>query len=398
MVYNDAWYLHRFRGRLMRTLRSRGCNVMAIAPKGRAVGAIEEEGIRFINWSLTRRSTNPLTEMMSILKLWAIYRKTRPHLAQHFTPKPNIYGAFAARLAGVPVVVASVNGLGYIFSSGDLRATVVRPIVKALYRLAFALTDTVIFQNQDDVSVLHGLGLIPMSKVRHFTGGSGVDTQFFSPDSVDVKTKRELRESIGLPENSKIVLMAARMLWDKGVAAYVECAQGLTQSHDVQFLLAGPVDDGNPAAVPKETLKQWDDDGFVRYVGERGDIRELIGLSDVLVLPSAREGTPRILIEGAAMAKPIVATDVAGCRDVVEHGTNGFLVPVDDVDALVKAITELLENSELRLQYGENGRKRAMDEFDDSKTTARILELYNTLLVQKGLQPIPSESQATPSP
>ncbi len=392
MVHNDDWFLYRFRSPLLRKLKSRGCTVFAVAPAGRAVSAFEQEEIGFIDWPLSRGSLNPFTEILRVLTLWRIYRKTKTQLAQHFTVKPNIYGPIAARLAGVPVILSSVEGLGYLFTSKDFKAALIRPIVTALYRLAFALTDAVVFQNRDDISVLRGLGLLPQSKVRHIPGGVGVNTTVFSPEAVDADTKRKLRRSIGLPDSGLIVVLAARMLWHKGVAEFVECARVLTQKKDTHFLLVGPIDTGNPAAIPIETLHEWDQTGIITYLGEREDIRDILALSDLLLLPSFyREGTPTILVEGAAMGKPIVTTDFPGCREVVEHGVNGLLVPPNDTLALTCAVEKLLDSPKLRGQFADAGRRRAVAEFDESKINARFMELYNTLLVQKGLQALPEE-------
>ena len=386
IVNNDDRYLYRFRGSLLRALKTRGWKVLAVAPAGRAVPAIEQEDVSFVHWPLSRRSVNPLLEVWSLFKLWRIYRRTRPHLVHHFTPKVNIYGALAARMAGVPVVVATITGLGYVFTADGARARLIRPIVSVLYRIAFRKSDAVVFQNQDDISEVHAAGLLELTKAHYVPGGSGVDTAAFDPDAVDAATKQRLRGSLGLPDKGLVVLMVARMLWHKGIGEFVDCASIVKQHrNDAKFLLVGPEDPGNPAAIPSERLRQWHQEGSVRYIGEREDIRDLLALCDVLVLPSYREGLPRILIEGAAMGKPIVTTDVPGCRDVVDHDINGLLVPPRDPAALAHGVEQLLLSPGLRQRFSDATRERALMEFDERRTVARVLELYDTLLEQRGL-------------
>lgn len=371
---------------MLKKLQSNGFVVYAVAPSGRALTSFEKHQIRFIHWPLSRQSLNPLTAILHIIKLWKIYRKTKTQLAQHFTVKPNVYGPIAARLAGVAIVVSSVEGLGYLFTANDVRANLIRPIVTILYKLAFSLTDVVIFQNKDDISVLRKLSVLPQNKVKHIPGGVGVNTAIFNSKTVSDETKKRLRKSIGLPNDGIIFVLAARMLWHKGVAEFVECARIIRKRNNAHFLLVGPVDTGNPSKIPISTLKGWHAAGHIQYLGERNDVRDLLGLADVLMLPSFyREGTPTILLEGSAMGKPIITTDFPGCREVVEHNTNGILVPPKNVAALVSAVQNLLESPELRTRLGVAGRRKAVLDFDEEKINGQFMELYKTLLQKKGL-------------
>ena len=383
LTYNDDFYLHRFKGGLLRALVAAGHTVYAVAPAGRAVEAIEDDGATFIHWPLSRRRASPVSEARSILALRSIYARTKPDLVHHFTAKPNIYGAMAARLAGVPVAVASVNGLGYVFIERDLRSTFIRPVVSLLYRLAFGMSGAVLFQNRDDVAFFQDRGLVSGRKVRHTAGGSGVNTSYFTPDAVGDDSLASLRGSLGLAEETPVVLMAGRMLAHKGVAEMVECARILSQRRQVCFLLAGAVDSGNPASISPDRLAEWEERGWVRYLGERSDIRELLALSDLVVLPSYREGFPRVLLEAAAMGKPMVATDVPGCRDVVDNGVNGLLVPARDAGALVIAIETLLDSPELRARMGKAAREKALREFDERDVVKGIMDVYDELLPGK---------------
>ena len=384
IIYNDDFYLHRFKGGLLRALSAAGHRVYAIAPARGAVQAIEKEGATFIHWPLARKGANPVRELRSLLALRSIYRRIRPDLVHHFTAKPRVYGAIAARFADVQVVIASVNGLGYVYTERDLKSALVRPVASLLYRLAFGLSEAVLFQNHDDAGFLESAGLISKKKIRYIPGGSGVDTLSFSPDSVDGSTCSRLRDSLDIPAGAPVMLMMSRMLTHKGVHEYVECARIIAGSQRAHFLLAGPVDPGNPASIPLEKLVNWGDRGWVRYLGKRSDVRELMAMAHVVVLPShGGEGVPRVLLEAAAMGKPIVATDVPGCRDIVVDGTNGLLVPVRDVGALVSAVGRLLASPSLRAQMGEAARRKAVAEFDERMVVDRIIRLYDELLAGK---------------
>ncbi len=382
IVYNDDFYLHRFKGGLLRALSESGHTVYAIAPAGESVEAIENDGAKFIDWSLVRRGANPIRELQSLLALRSIYKRIRPDLVHHFTAKPRVYGAFAARLAGVPVVVASVNGLGYVYTGRSLKSSVVRPITTLLNRLAFGISEAVLFQNHDDSRFFEETGMVSSKKIKYVPGGSGVDTAFFSPDAVDAAGSSALRGTLSIPVDAPVVVMIGRILTHKGVCEYVESARVVAGDRGAQFLLVGPADPGNPASIPQETLVEWGKKGYIRYLGERSDIRELMAMADVVVLPSYREGFPRVLLEAAAMGKPMVTTDTPGCRDVVDDGKNGLLVPVGDAGALASAVVKLLASPELRAQMGEAARGKALDEFDERRVTRDIIAIYDQLLAE----------------
>jgi glycosyltransferase involved in cell wall biosynthesis len=386
VVGNTDHSLLRFRLPLLRALVRRGADVHAVAPPGPSRAALEAEGMAFVPCVLSRGSLNPVQELLTVLSLLRIYRRLRPGVAHHFTVKPNIYGAFAARLAGVPVVVASVTGLGYVYTGDDLLARLLRPLVSLLYRAAFMLSDAVTFQNPDDLDDLARAWALPTGKGRVVLGGSGVDTAHYDPAAVDPAAIRALRESLAPREGTAVVLLVARMLWHKGIGEFVEAARALrARGLDAQFVLVGPEDTGNPAAIPGSTLRQWVEEGAVQYLGERSDVRELMAAADVVALPSYREGTPRTLLEAAAMGKAMVASDAPGCREVVDHEATGLLVPPRDAGALAEAIERLLLSPDLRLQLGEAARRKAEVDFDESVVAARFLDLYDGLLRRKGL-------------
>ncbi len=383
LIYNDDFYLHRFKGGLLRALSAAGHRVYAIAPAGRSVRSIEEEGATFIHWPLARRGANPVTELRSLLALRSIYRRIKPDLVHHFTAKPRIYGALAARIAGVPLAVASVNGLGYMFIERNRRSAVVRPAVSLMYRLAFGLSEAVVFQNHDDISFFQSGGLLSKNKTRYIPGGSGVDTSFFRPEAVESAERGSLKAALGIPADVPVIILVGRMLTHKGVGEFAESARILARHRRVCALMVGPVDAGNPASVTPATLVEWEQQGWIRHLGERSDIRELLAISDVVVLPSYREGFPRVLLEAAAMARAIVTTDVPGCRDVVDDGENGLLAPVRDAGALALAVEKLLASPSLRERFGDAARRKAVAEFDERRVVERMMRLYDELLAGK---------------
>ncbi|MDW8103166.1 MAG: glycosyltransferase family 4 protein [Anaerolineae bacterium] len=382
LVVNNLYDLWLWRQPLIQVLQEAGYEVVAIGPPGPWREKIVRLGCQVIVYPLSRRGLNPLIEATSLTRLFGIYRRCQPIIAHHFTIKPNFYGTLAARLAGVPVMVATVTGLGYIWTDDGPKARLLRAILGPAYRQVLRLADAVIYLNEADRQVLGGRRtvLIP---------GEGIDLEAFSPEAVSSDRRLILHKELGLRPETPVVLMVSRMLRHKGVAEFVEAARRLRQFYPhVVFLLVGPSDDGNPARIPVEELQAWDAAGVVRYLGPRDDVRNLMAIADMVVLPSYREGLPRVLVEGAAMGKPLVATDIPGCREVVRHGINGLLVSPRNPIALAEAIETLLKDPILRSQMGAASRRLAEEKFSDRQVVAQILRLYAELLEAKGL-PVP---------
>ena len=318
--------------------------------------------------------------MRSIVELARTYSRLKPDLVQHFTVKPNLYGAVAAKAAGVPLVFCGITGTGYAFAPGKPSRVVLRTILSAWYKFCALLSARLVFQTEDDVERVLGRGELFTKKAKVNPGGSGVDVRAFSPDAVSDAKRSAMRKELGVPDGSLVVTMASRLLWDKGVAEYVEAARKLNAStQDVAFLLTGSPDPGNPDSVGDADVERWREEGAVQPVGHIEDMPTLISASDVVVLPSYAEGVPRTLIEAAAMARPIVATDIPGVRSIVEDEVNGLLVPVRDARSLAQAIDRLLSSEELRLKYGAVGRAKAEREFDDRLVAEWFIEEYRSL-------------------
>ena len=378
---NSDERLYRFRAPIVRALVERGVRVYAVAPAGGFAGEIEAMGAEFVPWRLSRGGVNPFAEAASVASLVGIYRRLRPDVAQHFTIKPNVYGAIAGKLAGVPVVVGGVTGLGYAFATcGGGRRAVLRSVAGLVYRLTAALSDSVTFQTEHDVGLLFGTSGRLRRMAVVIPGGSGVDLAAFSREAAGEEARRQMRAALGIPEGAPVVTMASRLLYDKGVLEFVEAARAVrARRPDAVFVLAGERDPGNRASVTEGDLAAWRESGDVVLPGHVTDVPCLLALSDVVALPSYHEGVPRSLIEAAAMGKAIVATDIPGAAEVVEDGVNGTLVPPRDAGALASAIGTLLDDAGLREGYGEAGRRKAEREFDERAVAGRYVEEYARL-------------------
>jgi len=370
MFANTEWYLYNFRRSLALHLGQSNYGVLLISPDGPYGEKLRALGLRWQPLPMNRRSLNPVRELALLWKLTRLFRQERPALVHSFTIKCAVYGSLAARLARVPARINAVAGMGYVFTSNDLRARLLRPIVRALLRWALGGAGArLVLQNVDDVELFERAGLVD-SRIVRLVRGSGVDCERFSSRPATPSKGKDFR-----------VLLAARLLWDKGIAEYVEAARALRlQGRKVRLLLAGDPDSGNPAAVPLEMVRHWVADGLIEWLGHVDDMPALLASVDAVVLPSYREGLPKSLIEGAACGLPLVATDVPGCREVITHEVDGLLVPVRDAAALATAIARLLDDRPLAARLGAAARKRAVAEFDERVVIARTLAVYEELL------------------
>lgn len=374
----DAW---RFRRPLVEALLERNVEVSVVAPVDVEGDFFQKLGVHVYPWRLHRSSLNPLKNALTFFHLLRIYRVIRPTIVHHFTAKPVVYGSIAAHLIRIPpVVVSTLTGLGYAFVRGR---TGLRWLLSALFRLALLCSDAMVFLNREDPQTL---GIASHPRVHVIEGGEGVDIDLFSPTAVDYISVEAFRQELGLNRSSLAVVMVSRMLVDKGVREFVEAATIVRRRlPQARFFLVGPVDTGNPACIPRYQLEAWHRKGEVVYLGEQNNIRELLALAEVVVLPSYREGLSRVLLEGAAMGKALIATDIPGCREVVRPGINGLLVPPRDSAALARAVEELLRDVPTRELFGMAARGLAVSIFSSDRVVKQVLTLYNALLAQKGL-------------
>ena len=354
-----------------------GTRVYAIAPPGDAMLEVEEAGAVFVPWHVDRLSLNPFADLGRLLALKRAYSRLKPEVVHHFTIKPNLYGALAAWLAGVPVIVMGVTGLGQVFSPGGWRQKVLRLGVLLMYRFAAKLSDRLLFQTEHDLNTLLGASR-SRSKARVIHGGAGVDTRFYDADNVSRAERDRVRADLNIRSGAPVVLMAARLLYEKGVREYVDMARVLKTSHpNACFLLAGERDPGNADSVTSADIEQWRREDVVRVIGFRTDIRAVFAIADVVVHPTYYpEGIPRVLIEAASMARPVVSTSIAGVEQVLSDGVNGIIVPPRDVRATALATERLLEAPRLRSQYGDAGRRVAVGNFDSRLVVERHMSEY----------------------
>lgn len=367
-VANTSWYLYNFRLPLMKQMAEGGWRVVAVAPPDKYSERLEASRIEYHPMHLSRNGLNPFSDARLIVRLRRLYRKIGPALIHHFTIKPVIYGSIAARLARVPSVVNAVTGLGYVYSADGRKGKLLKAGADRAYHFALNRKNIcVIFQNPDDRDAFISSGLLNPGQAA-LIRGSGVNMDRFSPAPE--------------PEGEAVVLLSARMLWNKGIGTLVDAARLLrTWRVPVRIALAGDVDPGNPESISEKQLQQWNGEGIVTWLGHRADMPDVLKNSHIAALPTTYgEGVPRSLIEAAACGRPIVATDMPGCREIVRHGENGLLVPANDPRALAEALRTLVEDAPLRKDMGARGREIALAEFREEQIIDSTVKLYDELL------------------
>jgi glycosyltransferase involved in cell wall biosynthesis len=368
IIVNHAGFFLSHRLPVAIEARARGYDVHIATPRSRHVGAIEQTGLAWHEIRMARSSVAPWRELRSLISLFRLYRRLRPDLVHHVTMKPVLYGMLAARVAGVPAVVNAITGMGHVFSPVH-GAPLLGRLIAALYRFVLRHRNMrVIFQNVEQrAEFVDGGALRPDEAV--LIRGSGVDTSLFAPARV---------RRTGTP----VVMMVSRMLVTKGVGEFVAAAGRLrADGVDARFVLVGEPDPDNPGSIAEAQLRAWAASGAVEYWGRRDDMPEVLRGADVVCLPSYYpEGVPKALIEAAATGLPIVATDIPGCRDIVEHGVTGLLVPYKDVPALMGALREVIENCGFRERAGRAGRERAVREFSLRQVLDATMMVYAGLL------------------
>lgn len=371
MVVNDPAFFISHRLPVAEAARDDGYTVLIATMAGASVADIRSKGFEHHVLPLSRSGKHLGAELRTVYSILKLLWRVRPTILHLVTIKPVLYGGIAARLAPVGGVVSAVSGLGFVFMSEGRKAALIRKAVSLMYRLAFSKKNLrVIFQNTDDQDVLLSAGVLADSKVR-IIRGSGVDLTLY----------QALQEPEGVP----VVCFAARLLRDKGVYEYVEAVRVLQQRGvHAAFRLVGDPDPGNPTSIMSEELEQWREEGAVEVLGYRKDIARLFADSHVVVLPSYREGLPKVLVEAAACGRAVVTTDVAGCRDAIEPGETGLLVPVRNVDALADAMQRLIEDAQQRQRMGAAGRALAEREFDINKIAQQHLGIYGELESKSG--------------
>jgi len=359
---NTSWYLYNFRLKLLHRLRELGWNVVVAAPSDEYSSRLASEGFAVREVRIDSKGTNPLRDLATLRTYVSLMRAEAATAVLSFTVKPVVYGALAARLLRIPFV-GTVTGLGSAF----IRADSVTYVVKRLYKAALSKAAHVFFQNPDDLDLFRSQALLREGQKVSLVGGSGVDPAHFAPRPYGTGEKFTF-------------LLATRMLRDKGVYEYVEAAKLVRGRFPAtRFLLLGKADVDNPSAISRAQLEEWTRAGNVEYLGETDDVRPFIAMADVVVLPSYREGLPRVLLEAASMMRPIVTSDTTGCREVVVHGTTGLLCRPRDAADLAAALQAMLGLTDAdRQRMGALGRQRVIERFTEDSVIAAYVEALRT--------------------
>ncbi len=359
MVVNEAWNMYNFRGGLIKNLIANGYEVVVIAPTDKFDDKLRELGARVVDVKINSKGTNPVEDFKLIFELRKIYKREKLDIVFNYTIKPIIYGTIAAKLARV-IPIAVTTGLGYAF----IKEGKVTKVVEKLYKFSLKFAREVWFLNENDRNVFLERNLVDPQKV-FLLNGEGIDTNHFKPLEGDVKKDGKLK-----------FLMIARALWDKGVKEYCEAAEIIKEKYpnlDIEFQFLGKIGVPNPSAVPKEYMDDYHAKGIINYLGVVDDVTSIINDSSCFVLPSYREGISRVIMENAAMGKPVIASDVPGCRELVDDGKTGYLcTPRDSKDLAQKIEWFVNLSEEKRINAGKLGREKMINEFSEEK----IVEVY----------------------
>lgn len=355
---NSAWNIHNFRSGLVRALIRQGYDVMAMAPDDAYSRRLAPLGCRFKMLTMDNNGTNPGRDLALLVKYRRVLQSLRPLVYLGYTIKPNVYGSIAAHGLNIPVI-NNIAGLGATFISNN----VLTCLVKRLYRISLRRSSRVFFQNSDDRNLFVQAGLT-QAGVAEVLPGSGIDLLHFLPSPLPPLQKRYFR-----------FLLVSRMLRDKGVEEFAAAAE-MVRRHlpAIDFQLLGAVDSKNPNSISLQRIRDWEKSGLIQYFNETEDVRPYLAGADCIVLPSYREGVPHSLLEAAAVGRPIITTDVAGCKDVVDDNVNGFLCKVKNAADLAQKMIQMVRLSpEQRLEMGANGRKKVTLQFDENIVITKYL-------------------------
>jgi len=368
IVVNVDWFFLSHRLPIALAAMERGYEVFVAAADTGKREVIESYGLTFINAPYLEKSHSFLSELYMILKLGRLYKEFKPSLVHHVTIRPVLYGSIASRIYRVKAVVNALSGLGYLFINQGFKNRILRVVVTKLLKIGFSHPNQLlILQNNDDREKFIERGLIQPKKIR-LVRGSGVDTDLFKPPSKE--------RSSGVD-----IAFIGRLLWDKGIAEFVEAANLLKkQGVHASFHIYGAQYENNPMSVPDDVIDEWKSNRALTIHGQKERIEDHLDEIDIVCLPSYREGLPKALLEAASAGLPIVTTDTPGCREVVDDGVNGYLVPTRNASLVAESLKKLIENPELRSQFGQAGRDKVLKEFTVDKVVEETMNIYTSLL------------------
>lgn len=362
---NTSWSIYNFRLNLARSLKKDFYDVILVAPYDKYSEYLKEE-FEYYDISINNKGVNPTEDLKVLRDYYKIYKQIKPHMVLNFTIKPNIYGSIVCRLLGIKVI-NNVSGLGTVF----IKEGFTTKIVKLLYKLSLKKAEMVFFQNKDDKELFLTNCLVKYDNCD-LLPGSGVDTVRFRP--LYLKKDKIFR-----------FLLISRIIWDKGIGEYIAAIRILRKKYPLlKFQLAGPLDSINKTAISKSQVQKWVEEGLVDYIGATDDVEKFIVRADCIVLPSYREGTPRVLLESASMGKPIITTNAPGCKEVVDDGINGFLCKTKNSNDLADKMEKIfcLEDKD-RFKMGCEGRKKIISEFDEKIVIEKYSETIKRLIVKE---------------
>ncbi len=370
---NTSWNIYNFRSGLIQALIGSGYEVIALAPHDQYSQCLQELGCRVIDIPMDNNGTHPGRDLVLLARYYAILRSLRPHAFLGYTVKPNVYGSLAAHALGIPVI-NNIAGLGATF----IRDSLVTKVVKGLYKAALKRSHKVFFQNADDLALFTGAGLVPQRSTG-LVPGSGLNLGHYVPAAPAPAAQTPFR-----------FLLVARLLKDKGIEEFAHAAR-LVRSENpaVEFHLLGASGAGNPNGIAADKLRAWEKEGLVTYLGKTDDVRPYLSGADCVVLPSYREGVPRSLLEAAAMARPIIATDVVGCRDAVDDGATGMLCKVKCPEALAATMRAMIALSPAqRAAMGSAGRRKVEEQYDERLVIQKYLQALDAIA-----KPVPAQPE-----
>ena len=367
IVVNTSWNIYNFRLALIRRLKREGYKVILIAPRDDYSQQLEDEGFIYYNIKIDNRGVNPFVDLMLIYDFYKLYKELKPDLILNYTIKPNIYSSLAGKVLSIPTL-NNITGLGTVFLNENLSSHIAR----WLYRVSI-YNNLVVFQNSDDMTLFMEKKLVKEDNTRLILG-SGIDTnRFKSQNSLTNKRKFTF-------------LMIARLIKDKGISEYIEAIRIIKSTkyaNRCTFKILGSLYHSNPTAISQNELDSWIDEGLIEYLGHSDSVQDEIDKVDCVVLPSYREGLSRVLLEASSMSKPIITTDVTGCRDIVDNGVNGYLVEVKNSVELAKAMKKMLNLSNIELIYmGRNGRKKVIENFSEEIVVNKYLSLIKSIALE----------------
>lgn len=362
LTANTDWYLYHFRLSLAKFLRQNQFEVVFVSPEGKYVSKILSEGFRWIPWNLGRKTIAPWRELRTIVDIAGIIREENPDLIHNHTIKPVIYASMAAKIIGKQYVINSITGRGHVFLADTIHVKLLRKLTVLLYRLAVKNPyNTLIFENQADKRFFTELKIANPER-SYIIPGVGIDPDYYLP--------------MPEPEGTPLVVFAGRLLWSKGIKDLIEAARILHPKLKFRLALVGRPDPGNPTSIPEDVIRAWLNEGIAEWWGWQEDIREVLKACHIVTLPSLGEGLPTVLMEAAACQRPIIATDVPGCNDIVAHNINGLLVTPNDPAQLAEALRILLLDRDLRTKMGKAGREIVLNNFSTQIINAKTSELY----------------------